>query len=278
MIVDIVFLLHNDYGAIKDFITFRDMALQSMKSKRIRTRLVLLLKGFTDLPSGIEELADVAISVPNYGKDIASYFFYAEQAAADVFVFFNTSSKLKSQKFLSSAIESVLSDGVGLAGATGAFGGIVQPIYFVHLWRHGLCSLASALVKFTIAFLLLLILRALGYSSVPHVRTNSFAVRREVFINSKIFFRKKLNTRLNSLMFESGRRGLSGFVNSMGLEIIVVDANGDRFTQQAWMKSNTYAIGMQENLAVEDNRTSQYSKANPLEQKKLRLATWYYGG
>lgn len=274
MIVDVIFLLHNKYGTIGDFAEFREMVLRSGIGSKNTIRVVLLLKGFSDRSFLVDEISDVVIQVPDCGRDIASYFFYAEQSDADALVFFNTSSSITSEKFLLSAIDSILIEDIGLAGATGSYGGINQPLYFLQLWRHGLCSFPSAVLKMLIATVFDIVLKLFGYSSVPHIRTNAFAVRKDIFLKSKTFFKKNLDTRFNSLMFESGQNGLSGFIGSLGLKMVIVNSNGERFSQDFWMNSKTYAIGVQEKLAVKDNRTEEYIRADMTKRKKISIATW----
>jgi hypothetical protein len=74
--------------------------------------------------------------------------------------------------------------------------------------------------------------------------------------------------------FESGRHGMTRQVLQRGLATLVVGRDGIAYRPDEWPRSNTFRIADQQNLLVSDNRTRQYSEAEPAVQAYLRELAW----
>jgi hypothetical protein len=72
----------------------------------------------------------------------------------------------------------------------------------------------------------------------PHIRTNAFLIRRELF--SRIVDPFEIRTKLDGCMVECGPNGLSQQVLREGLQLLVIDRNGQAFEPARWEKSGTY--------------------------------------
>lgn len=274
MKVDIVFLLHAQYGTLKDFEVFARRVKRSTRSIKCELRIIMLLKGFSKSKHIRSEQADNIVFAPNVGRDLYSYIFYTKISTADFIFYFNTSSKLISDHFFRSGLNILLSEKCGAVSATGSYAGLVNPHYFIELASCNRISPIKAFTKFLITFVQKIGLSFMGYNSIPHLRTNAFGCSKQFICDAKKYFGNELKTRLQSLMFESGDRGLSGYATKMGFGLYVIDKNGTSYKMENWLESCTYAVSDQTNLAVKDNRTDEYCNASSTERLKLYVATW----
>lgn len=274
MTVEIVFLLHANYGNIMKFERFAAKVKQSIFNQNFDYKIVLLLKGYSNPKVLHTNLADISMIVPDTGRDLSSYFYYIEQSSAQYLIFFNTSSELNSDNFITSCISLVSEPNCGAASATASWGTIANPKYFLELLRRGEITFSTGIAKYMITYCQKILLRILGYKPTPHLRTNAFACRKSFILEARRYFGRNLNTRLASLMFESGHRGLSGYAQQQGLNLYVVDKYGVAHEIEKAFDSLTYANQGQVNLAVKDNRTDEYENASRSNKKKLYIATW----
>ena len=274
MTVDIVFLLHADYGTLAEFETFAKKVKKSLIKHPFDYNIVLLLKGYPESEVVHTDEANRILVVPNIGRDLKSYYFYTLKSKAEYLFYFNTSSILISDHFITSGIAMLTSEHFGAVSATASFGSIVNPGYFRELVKCGQLSLPIGISKYMISFIQKGLLRLIGYKPVPHLRTNAFGCSKDFLIGAVKYFGGNLNTRLASLRFESGHRGLSGYAILKNLKLVVVDKGGYAHGMENWCASKTYANGEQENLAVKDNRTDEYENSSATNKVRLYISTW----
>jgi hypothetical protein len=117
----------------------------------------------------------------------------------------------------------------------------------------------------------------------PHLRTNTFMIRRTLFLAMKFRPVKPgiLNlifdisgTKLKSLCFEHGNNGFTNQLIDMGLKPLIVDKNGLGYEIDQWKNAKTFWIGEQENLLVSDNQTMKYQLAEENEKKSRSYDAW----
>jgi len=60
----------------------------------------------------------------------------------------------------------------------------------------------------------------------------------------------------------------------MGLDAVIVGRDGRRFGISEWPSSGTFRQNEQRNLLVADNRTIEYSTAEPERRRQLAAAAW----
>lgn len=107
----------------------------------------------------------------------------------------------------------------------------------------------------------------------PHLRSNAFLIRRDMFIEfcSGRAFPK---TKDEAFRLESGRTGLTAYLESRGLQVFVQGANGAAYGKEAWMTSGTFRTPGQPNLLVNDNQTLAYDSAGVQLKCRLERAAW----
>ena len=105
----------------------------------------------------------------------------------------------------------------------------------------------------------------------PHIRTNSFMLRRDVMLNLDV---GRVVTKEEAWRFESGRRGLSRQVLRNGLEVLVVGRDGRAYRADEWYESRTFRSGEQANLMIADKHTREYAEADPETRRYLTSLAW----
>lgn len=105
----------------------------------------------------------------------------------------------------------------------------------------------------------------------PHLRTNAFAVRREVLLGIEM---GPLASKEDALRLESGRASLTRQVVGRGLKVLVVGRDGLAYAPDDWPDSATFRSGDQANLLVADNRTEDWSAAVPELRTRLAAMAW----
>jgi hypothetical protein len=234
--------------------------------------LIILLKGFQEgdeldeTLSILEGIDCKTLKVPDEGYDIASYFLATMMLDHRFLCFLNSYSILQDPKWLEKLYEFVRRDGVGAVGATGSW----QSNYSASSkWivpgvnRHFLKHLPRYIARRIRAF----VQYRPDFAPFPnyHLRTNAFMVPRDVMVE---LADSPAQTKWDALRFESGKKGLTLRIFSMGLQVLVVGKDGKAYEPQRWDQSGTFWCGVQSNLLVADNRTIEYEHAD-LEKK------WY---
>jgi hypothetical protein len=103
-----------------------------------------------------------------------------------------------------------------------------------------------------------------------HIRSNGFMIDRKLLLSIS----PEVNSKLDAYEFESGVNSLSSRITSLGLECLVVGADGRPYRSQEWRESSTFRSNNQRNLLIADNQTRAYD-ALPLRAKlRHELMTW----
>ena len=89
----------------------------------------------------------------------------------------------------------------------------------------------------------------------PHIRSTSFLISRDLFLSFKI---KLPDTKVACALFESGYDSLSNRVKGLGLDILLVGANGIGYLASDWFKSKTFRLDSQVNCITADNHIRAY--------------------
>jgi hypothetical protein len=82
-------------------------------------------------------------------------------------------------------------------------------------------------------------------------------------------------SRMDTLLFESGKKSMTNQILGMNLEVLVVGKDGKAYEKEEWGESNTFRQGEQQNLLVADNRTNDYYYGDP--ETRARLAKYAWG-
>jgi hypothetical protein len=262
--------------------------------------LILLLKGF-DAEDEAEHYralaADVSsrsLSVSDEGFDVGAYLAAAQQLDHPYLCYLNSYSVIQADGWLEPLTTALTADGVGLVGATGSWGSHLEWLRYilrlggVYAEVMGDPGRARALLKTvagedeigTVATTIHYAKRALAFmrrmrslESFPahHVRTNGFAVEREVALRVHAGPQRH---KLDAYCLESGRRSLTRQIERMGLRAVVVGSDGRVWERSEWHRSYTFSQGRQQNLLIADNQTKAYENGTPELRRILSQFAW----
>lgn len=105
----------------------------------------------------------------------------------------------------------------------------------------------------------------------PHLRSNGFVINRAI-LNSLNFDLD--NSKLDCVRFESGLDGLPTRLAQLGLNSVLVGADGMSFETERWSESNTFRLGLQSNILIKDNQTRAYDDAPVNVKEHLSRLSW----
>lgn len=236
--------------------------------------LLFILKGFRGgvVPPEIAMLLDRVphrtIAVADRGFDIEPYRAAALQLRQQYVCFFNSFSEILAEDWLEKLHRHAAGPGVGIAGATGSWESLLSTYESSCRERQTMLPHKRVLRGMELRRLR----DAFPPFPNPHLRTNAFCIRRDLFVEA--VGNLKIRDKMAAHRFESGRDGLNGRILSKGLSLLVVGRDGTGFTAEQWPQSLTFRFGNQENLLVADNRTRHYEVSGESEKSLLRSHAW----
>jgi hypothetical protein len=223
-------------------------------------------------------------------QDIPAYFKAASGLTEDHIVILNSYSQLLCPQWLDCLLSPMELPDIGVVGATGSW----ASLYSIRRHELGLKGEYSGLIKdrevsasggdgdpkalyrkirSRLRGAREITIMSLRFAPFPtyHIRTNAFAINREVFLKIK----GKLRTKWDALKFESGRKSLTVQLLEAGLQPCVVGKSGGVYRKEEWPVSNTLWQQEQEELVVSDNQTGYYADGD--NDKRRYLSTWAWG-
>jgi hypothetical protein len=241
------------------------------------------------------------IEVGDSGYDIGSYFAAARAVSNRQLMFLNTFSEILADNWLAHLDKALSMPGVGLVGATGswqsvcssyeaalfrvlnrlkAFGGSINrreqlPVTVDHRGTsqgvYQRVDIRQVLRNLARAGLYPLRLYEFGRHPNPHIRSNAFMIRRDVFLSLR---RPAFDKKIDAYKFESGRQSMTKQVIARDLRPVVVDRCGRVYGVSEWKSSSTFWIDMQHNLLVADNQTNNYAAGSSERRAVLENHAW----
>lgn len=232
--------------------------------------LIVVAKGFAGrLPRDHEdELADLRIStlfVPDEGFDIGSYRMAARGLPHERVCFLNSHACPLVPDWLRVLSSGIDIDGVGASGASGSW----MSSSTSHSWGiKRPTRLPRKVVGKTLS--------AVRYPRFPnpHLRTNAFAIDRELFLSLDA---RRLRSKTDAYQFESGRNSMTRQLRRQGLRSVIMDRFGRAWDVDEWSASGTFWIGEQRGLVVSDNQTRKYDRTSEEMRRRLWAAAWAGG-
>lgn len=263
----------------------------------IQHDLVLVVKGF-ESPEELAPyrrraagLAVAEIEVSDDGTDLTAYLAAARALDHHQVCFLNSFATIEMPGWMGLLSAALDESGVGVAGATGSWGS--HRSFALSLMRlpngyHGalgdrhaagpaLRSVGPAAeigrLRRTARALRDLPREIVGYPGfpAPHIRTNAFAVRRELLLSLRA---GRIVTKSAAHRFEGGRRGLTGQVVARGLKAVVVGRDGRALSPEIWPEADIYFQGNQRDLLVADNQTRTYAEGSAAQRAALSAYAW----
>ena len=228
----LVYLSYTPFGTgyLNDFI-----ASYKARVPGIEHELIILFNGETkdvDIQPFIKILYESGVNfkylISPEKFDIVSYFYVAQVLKTDYIAFINTYSVILHDNWLLYLYQNVMKKDVGVVGASGGWGDFGHnDEYYGNIKSFLRFIINPTLIKKSIFF------RFNFYPQVPpHIRTNAFMIRRELFLALKYpkvkplilnFFIDFSKSKLRSLCFEHGRHGFTSQLVDKGLKAILVD-------------------------------------------------------
>jgi len=218
----------------------------------------------------LEGIDHKSLFLGSEGFDILPYFVAARNFDYKYFCFLNSYSVILTAGWLRLLLTH-LRRGAGVVGATASF-----ESYYTNLSRSrpriGVRNLRSSVGQyFAWRGMLKEAREHFDPFPNPHLRTNCFALARELML--KLAFRGEA-VKMDSLKFESGKDGLTRQVVALDLPVLVVGRDGAAYDREQWRESRTFRSGGQNNLLVADNRTRQYAEADAGTKVFLEQCAW----
>jgi hypothetical protein len=174
--------------------------------------------------------------------DIGAYVEVSSLISDDIVVYLNTSSEILIPNWLNLIVSNLSKPNVGLVGCTGSF--------------ESLSLFSAQFPKFPNA----------------HVRTNAFAISRNLF--REVTSNLSIESKMDAWLFESGDNSLTRKIRSMGLSCLIAGRNGKGYGTASWGKSGVFRSLNQGNLIIADNQTRGYASASVINQLKMTINTW----
>jgi hypothetical protein len=242
-------------------------------------QLVLLFNG-TSLVNDYESFlssakklfSDFEILELEKGQDIDAYFYAASKRREEYILFLNTFSEFRAGNWLKFYHDAFRED-VGIVGATGSYQSLLTTTLKENPWHWQKdAGIKQNVRKYKLLLKTYSIRRfLLKKFPNPHIRTNAFMVKRNLFLKMKHW---KLKKKFDAYLFENGKESLTNQVISAGLKPVIIDKHGNSYEIDKWKESHTFWNGDQENLLVSDNQTDLYQKANNDYKQTLRQNAW----
>jgi hypothetical protein len=168
---------------------------------------------------------------------------------AERYCFVNTNSVILHDGWLGALDEHLLSPGVGIVGTGGSY-------------ESAYSAAPRPLRPFR---------RDFDPFPNPHIRTNGFALKRELLLSLAWPLPRR---KLDAWRLESGQRGISRQICERGLSMLVVGRDRAAYPQERWRESATFRSGGQLNQLVADNRTREYETVSERRRLHLEHLAW----
>ena len=107
----------------------------------------------------------------------------------------------------------------------------------------------------------------------PHIRTTGFGIYGSDFIEF-INKSRKIKSKFDAHVLESGKNGLSNFFIKKGYKIHVVNSTPQKFSLNSAQKSDTYFMNNQKKLLMSDNHTRLFLSYNSIKKKNAIKRVW----
>lgn len=236
--------------------------------------LLFILKGFRrgvvqpEIAMLLNQVQHRSIAVADRGFDIEPYRAAALQLRQQYVCFFNSFSEILADGWLEKLYRHASAPGVGIAGATGSWESLRST--YENSCRERQTMLPH---KWVLRGMELRRLRdAFPPFPNPHLRTNAFCIRRDLFLDA--VGNLKIRDKMAAHRFESGRDGLCATLVKQGARPLVVGRDGVGYAPDDWPQSLTFRRRSQENLLIADNRTAHYQRASARDRIMMTLQAW----
>jgi hypothetical protein len=221
----------------------------------VEHRLLVLFNGFgadqdvTPWQHALEGVKHEELRLAEPVLDLQAYRQAVDRVPAQRYCFLNSYSVILNGRWLEMMDGHVRTPGVGIVGTAGSFESTYsaspRPL---RPFRRGFDPFPN-----------------------PHIRTNNFAMERELLVSLDWPTPRR---KLQALRLESGQRGISRQVRDRGLQLRVVGRDAVAYPPERWRESATFRSGEQVNQLIADNHTRQYDEADIALKQRLEQLAW----
>lgn len=259
--------------------------------------LVLLFNGFDqldDLAAYRRRAAGLAareIVLPARSLDLPAYLAAARELPHGRVCFVNSYTQLLARGWLRMLVAPLADPAIGAAGATGSWAshrsfalsllrlpngyhGTLGDRRLMHPALRAVSTAPKAGIGRRIARAAAGLpgeITAYPGFPAPHLRTNAFAIGRELLLSLQT---GPLDTKQATYRFEAGRAGMTTQLLERALEVAVVSRDGVARTHASWPDADVFWQGAQDQLLVADNQTRQYEAGGPAVREALSRYAW----
>lgn len=243
--------------------------------------LIVIAKGWLDVAEH-DELLQLAkahaarvVELPDDGFDWGAYMRLAPQLTHDWLCFLNTHSRPRVNGWLNllRVAASAPSRNIGAVGATASWQTLapVLPLPSMKAEYNTSLIYPFRLIRNAVRFMT----NRRGFPSFPnpHLRSNAFIVRRELFVDF-VGTQTIPCCKRDAAMLESGRSGFSAYLARHNMELLVAGADGRVYGPEQWINSGTFRVPGQTNVLVADNQTIAYDMADQHMKSVLERSAW----
>ena len=190
--------------------------------------------------------------------DFGSYFRFAKKNKNSLILFLNNHSYPIKKKWLSIIMQNYKKNRI--LAFTGSYESLRTSLPF---------NIRNNFIK-NLYFRILLIFLFDKFPN-PHFRTANFLCHASDLLKYKL---PKIKKKIDTHAIESGKYSLFKFFKRQNYEILVVNSNGDTFSEKYWRHSNTYVTGTQNNLLISDKFTRKYMKLSDNDRILMQNKVW----
>ena len=205
-------------------------------------------------------------------QDLESYFWAADQLDSEYVFFLNSYVEFLAAGWLKVFIQFVSND-VGIIGASGSWQSYHRSVFYNRTWKWERNKGVSGNVKKYKTLLKARFWWSRFFFDFPnpHVRTNAFFIKRELFLSLD---HKPLKNKFMAYVLESGKKSITNQVLKKGLKALIVDRRGNAYSSEQWAESDIFWRNGQENLLIADNQTRMYETADNQYKRTLTYLAW----
>ena len=106
----------------------------------------------------------------------------------------------------------------------------------------------------------------------PHIRTSSFLIKGSDFFS--FIKKKKINNKEDAWFVESGFNGLTNYFKTKKYNILIINSDGLKFTENNWKLSETYYYLNQSKSLISDKHTRKYLKLSNQDRLSASYNSW----
>ena len=105
-----------------------------------------------------------------------------------------------------------------------------------------------------------------------HIRTSSFLINSKTFLD--FIKNKKLRNKVDTLLIESGKQGLTQYLKKKKIKILVVNSDAKKYEENKWKFSETYNFLKHDKSIISDKHSRKFCKLNNNDKNKARMLVW----